>query len=253
MPNDLLCAIWCLDSQYATNVLQNDQTVGYVLPEEPRVFVQDDLVRFAGVFGHHREHDTTVANVRIEDPLETALIADLPIVHRANALSDWHHLGQLEIWELLEESALDSLDFVGEDLDFVGSLLRQILVKEWHFTRLESLLTVPVLKVRVNTSRVNNLVRRGQGQVKEAWDGDGGDAVGQGHSGADVVDALKRVTGEVEVLFGPDDVHLFPVVERLADERDIHETEERDVSASQLLSPAKCALRLPIEGTLPKD
>ena len=178
MPDDLLCAVWRLDSQYATDVFQNDQTVGYVLPEESRILVQDDSVRFAGVFGDHGEHDTTVADVRIEDPFETACIADLTIVHGADALSDWHDLGQLEIWELLEESSLDSLDFIGEDLDLVGSLLGQVLVKEWHFTRLESLLTVPVLEVRVNTSRVDDLIRRGQGQVKEAWNRDGRDAVG---------------------------------------------------------------------------
>ena len=178
MPDDLLCAVWRLDSQDATDVLQNDQTVGYVLPEEPRILVQDDSVWFAGVFGDHREHDTTVADIRIEDPFETARIADLTIVHGADALSDWHDLRQLKIWELLEESALDSLDFIGKDLDLVGSLLGQILVKEWHFTRLESLLTVPVLEVRVDTSRVDDLIRRGQSQVKEAWNRDGRDAVG---------------------------------------------------------------------------
>ena len=67
------------------------------------------------------------------------------------------------------------------------------------------------------------------------------------------MNALEWVAREVEMLFGPDDVHLFTVVESLANEWDVHETEESDVPASELFRTAERALCLPIEGTLAKD
>ena len=67
------------------------------------------------------------------------------------------------------------------------------------------------------------------------------------------MNALEWVAREVEMLFGPDDVHLFTVVESLTNEWDVHETEESDVPASELFRTAERALCLPIEGTLAKD
>jgi len=69
MPHDLLRAVRRLNSNDASDVLENDKTVGNVFPEEPRVFVQDDSVRHIWVLGNHWELNATVADVRVEDTL----------------------------------------------------------------------------------------------------------------------------------------------------------------------------------------
>ena len=55
------------------------------------------------------------------------------------------------------------------------------------------------------------------------------------------------------MLFGPDDVDLFPVIECLADEGHVHEAEHGDVATSELFGSTEGRLGLPIEGTLPED
>lgn len=67
------------------------------------------------------------------------------------------------------------------------------------------------------------------------------------------MDALKRVACQVQVLFGPDNVDLLPVIERLADEGNVHEAEHGDVATGQLFGSTESRLGLPIEGTLPED
>ena len=67
------------------------------------------------------------------------------------------------------------------------------------------------------------------------------------------MDLLERVTCQVEVLLGPNDVDLFAVVESLADERHVHETEESDVAAGDLLGATHGVGGLPVEGALTED
>jgi len=100
---------------------------------------------------------------------------------------------------------------------------------------------------------VDDLVRRSESEVKEAWDRDGGDGVSQGHRAADVVHSLEWVTRQVQVLLGPDDVHFFTVVESFADERNVHQTEHGNVAAGHLFGATQGVLGLPIEGTLAED
>ena len=100
---------------------------------------------------------------------------------------------------------------------------------------------------------VDDLVRWGQSKVKEAWNGNRWNTVSEGHSGANVVNTLKWVTRQVQVLLWTNDVNLFPVIESLADEWDIHETEKSDVAAIELLRTTESALSLPVECTLTKD
>jgi hypothetical protein len=132
----------------------------------------------------------------------------------------------------------------------VGALFGQVLVKQRHFAGFESLLTVPILEVCVHATGMNDLVRRSESEVKEAWDRDGWDGVGQRHRRADVVYTFQRVTRQVQVLLGPNDVDFLAVVESLANERDVHETEKGDVAASQLLWTPESVLGLPVKGSL---
>lgn len=234
MPDDLFGDVGGLHTKDASNVLEDDESIRNVLPEEPSIFVQDDAVGNFRVLGDHWENDSAVTNVRVEDPLQAALVADLAVVHGADALGDGHHLGQLKLREQLQKRAFNGLDLIIENLNLMSAFLGQILVEQRHLAGLESLLTVPILKVGVNATWMDDLVRWGQGEVKEAWDGDGGDAVGQRHRGADVVAAFQRITSQVEMLLWPDDVDLLAVVERLADERNVHQTEQSNVTTRHL-------------------
>ena len=101
MPDDLLSAMRRLDSNDASDVLENDETVGDVFPEETRVFIQDNSVGYRGVLGDHWELNATVTDVCVKDSLQTALVANLTIVHCADALGDWHNLGKFKFGEQL--------------------------------------------------------------------------------------------------------------------------------------------------------
>ena len=48
------------------------------------------------------------------------------------------------------------------------------------------------------------------------------------------MNALKRVASQVQVLLGPDNVDFLPIIERLADEGNVHEAEHGDVTTGQL-------------------
>ena len=135
----------------------------------------------------------------------------------------------------------------------MGALFSEVLIKQGHLTCFERCLSVPVLEVSVNAPWMNDLIRRCECHVQEARDGDGRDAVGEGHSAANVVHFLKRVAGQVEVLLWPYDIDFFPVVESLADEGNILQTEEGDVAAVDLVDTSKCTLRLPVERALAED
>ena len=86
MPHDLLSAVGCLNAKDATDIFENTKAVGYILPEESRVRIENDTVGYLRVFRNHRELNTTIADVRVEDSLEAAFVTDLSIVHSADTL-----------------------------------------------------------------------------------------------------------------------------------------------------------------------
>ena len=55
------------------------------------------------------------------------------------------------------------------------------------------------------------------------------------------------------MLFRANDVNFFAIVDRLADERHILQTEQSYVSSQDLSSAPKSALDCPVEGTLTED
>jgi len=57
-------------SANAPNVLKNDKAERNVFPEKARVFVEDDLRGVFGVLGDHREGDSRVPKVSVEDAFE---------------------------------------------------------------------------------------------------------------------------------------------------------------------------------------
>jgi len=135
----------------------------------------------------------------------------------------------------------------------VSSLFGEVFVQQWHLGGLKSGLAVPVLEVGVDAPRVDDLIRGGQRQVKEAWDRNGRDTVCQGHCVAAVVHFLERVACDVEVLLGSNDVHLFAVVESLADEGHILQAEKGDVPLHEFSGATECELSLPVKGALSED
>ena len=66
------------------------------------------------------------------------------------------------------------------------------------------------------------------------------------------MDFLERVAGQVEMLFRPDYIHLFTVIERLANERYILQTKKGQIPSIDLFWAPQCKLRLPVECPLPK-
>ena len=54
------------------------------------------------------------------------------------------------------------------------------------------------------------------------------------------------------MLFWPDNVHLFTVIERLANERDILQTEKDKIPSTNLLCAPQCKLCLQVERPLSK-
>ena len=179
MPDDLLSAVGSLDTEDAADILKNAKTERNIFPEEARVGIQHDAVGHLRVLGNHGEHNATVTNVSVEDALETALIADLTVVHGADALRDGHNLRELQVWETLHQSLLDSLNLVIKELDFLGTFRGEVLVKERHLAGLKGGLSVPVLEVGIDATGVNDLVRWSQREVEEAWNRNGWDSVGQ--------------------------------------------------------------------------
>jgi len=86
MPDDLLGAVRGGDSDDSADVFQDAEAIGHVFPEKASIFVQNDSVGNFGVFGHHREGNSAVANVSVEYTLQATLITDLAIVHSTDAL-----------------------------------------------------------------------------------------------------------------------------------------------------------------------
>ena len=158
MPHDLLGAVRGGNSNDSADVFQDAEAVGNVFPEKASILVQNDSVGHLGVFGHHREGNSTVANVSVEYTLQATLITDLTIVHSTDALRDGQDLRQLEIGEPVEKCCLDSLNLIVEQLNLVGALIGKIFVQERHVFCLECLLTIPIFEVGVDAAGVNDLV-----------------------------------------------------------------------------------------------
>ena len=99
MPDNLLGAVRCLNSQYATYVFQNAESIRDIFPEKARVFIQDDTVRYFWILGDHWELYATIADIGIEDPLKTTFVTDLAVVHGADSLRDRQNLRKLQVRE----------------------------------------------------------------------------------------------------------------------------------------------------------
>ena len=253
VPHDLLCTIGCGYTEDVAYVFKDAKAVGNIFPEKARVFVQDDAIWYVWVLRNHRELHSRVTHVRVENPLKATRVRDLSLVHCADPLRDRYNLRQLQSGETLQKRGLNRLNLVIKNLNFMCAFFREVLIQQGHLTCFESCLPVPVLEVSVNAPWMNDLIRWRECHVQEARYGDGRDAVSEGHSAANVVNFLERIAGQVEVLLGPDDIDFFAVVESLADERDILQTEEGYVAADNLVDTAKCTLRLPVECALAED
>lgn len=221
MEDDLLVAVGSWHAANATDILQDHQTEGHILPEEASLQVQHNLAGVSRISWHHGEGHTAVAEVGVENALEAGLVSDLSLVHGANALSNGQHLGQLQFGEPAHQALLDRLDLIVKELDLSGRRIIQILVELGHLASLEGRFTVPVLEEAVDTTWVNDLVRRAQGHVQETGNRNRGDEIAVGERVASVVHSVEGVARQVQMLLGTDDVHILTVVDGFANERHI--------------------------------
>ena len=96
MPDDLLGAVGRLDSNYASNVFQDAETVWNVFQEKPRIGVEYHSIGNGWVLWKHREDNSAVADVCIEDAFQAAFITYLTIVHGTDTFTDWQNLRELK-------------------------------------------------------------------------------------------------------------------------------------------------------------
>lgn len=146
-----------------SNIFKNDQAKGHVLPEEPCIKVESYFL--SGLVNwQHGERHPAVANVGIENSLETALIRDLPIIHALYSIFNWHHLVQVKARVFFQESLTNELDFIIKILNFICTCLIETLIQEWHVLSVEGGLAIPVLEEAIHSSRVNDLITRAKSQ-----------------------------------------------------------------------------------------
>lgn len=100
---------------------------------------------------------------------------------------------------------------------------------------------------------MNDLVRRAQSHVQETGNGDGRDEVAVGEGVAGVVNALQGVARQVQVLLRSDNVDILTVVDHLANEGHILQSEKGELALLNACRAAKDVLSLPVEGTLTED
>lgn len=100
---------------------------------------------------------------------------------------------------------------------------------------------------------MNNLIWWAQSHVQEARNRHCRDKVAVAKRIARIVDAFKRVRGQVQMFLGSDNVHVFAVVYRLANKRHILQRKKCQFPLYDSVWTAKSVLRLPIEGSLTED
>jgi hypothetical protein len=70
---------------------------------------------------------------------------------------------------------------------------------------------------------MDDLIARAQSKAEEVRERNRRDEIGQGHNRTDLVNTLGWVSRDVEVLLGPNDVDVFPVIHHLAEEGNVLE------------------------------
>ena len=95
MENDLFIHVRCLDSDQLSDVLKDAQTEGHVLPEETGVKIQSNFFAISPLDRNHGEGHPAVADVGVENALEGGSVADLALIHAADALTHGHHLAEV--------------------------------------------------------------------------------------------------------------------------------------------------------------
>lgn len=166
-----------------TDVFQDDEAVRKIFPEEARIFVQDDLdvtgrsvLQVLAGNRDHGERDSAVAQIRVEDALEVAFVADLAVIHCANALLDGHDLVEIYARVFRQDRGLNGLNFAVESCDFVGALLIETLVEQGHILEFEHRVRLvrELVEEAGDSAGMNDLVARTKRQVQEGRNGHGG-------------------------------------------------------------------------------
>ena len=162
MPDDLLGAVGRLDSNYASNVFQDAETEGNVFQEKPRISVEYHSIGNGWILWKHREDNSAVTYVCIEDALQAAFITYLTIVHGTDAFTNRQNLRKLKSGETRQKRRFYFLNLLVKEFDFVSTIFCQIFVQKRHFTCFKSLLAIPILKEGVDSTGMNDLIRGGE-------------------------------------------------------------------------------------------
>lgn len=122
--------VGCGDSKDVSDVLQNAQAVGHIFPEKSsgevelnELLTRGNLREVLAFHRNHRERNTRVADVGVEYSFEASFVRNLALVHRADAVFNWHNLRKVQLRESSEELFLHGLDLLVEDVDFVSTCL----------------------------------------------------------------------------------------------------------------------------------
>lgn len=235
MEDDMLSNLWCFYAYHVSNILQYDQTVWNVLPEESRVYVQLYLNIF--LFGllqvlafnwQHWEWHSWISDVGIEYSLERWGITDLSIVHSFDPLWNWHNLVQVYIWAPLEDGLFDSLNFIIKTLNLICWHLIESLIQKWNIFELQHFVSLlwEFTEEASDSSWVNDLITWAQNEVHETWDWYARKIESLWHSTAHVMHILNWISYAVEHFLWTNDINVFSIVNSLANEWHVLKAED---------------------------
>ena len=196
--------VWRGNSNDVANIFENYETIRQIFPEEPSIQVQFhfnlfriELLQILALDRNHGEGNSRIADVCIENPLEVASVADLPLIHRADPVLNRHNLREIDLRVLRENRSLDSLYLSIQQLNFFGRSFIQIFVEQWHifeFQYLPTLLWEPVEEASDSTW-MNDLIAGAKRQVQKRSDWDARQVVTLAHQITGVVNSVDWECG----------------------------------------------------------
>ena len=129
----------------------------------------------------------------------------------------------------------------------------KILIQLGHLGSLECGLAIPVSEKADHTAWVNDLVRWAQRHVQETRNRDRWDEVAVRECVARIVNLFKGIRSQIEMLLWSNDVNILAVVNNFADEWNVLQAEQCDLTLEHALGATERVLGLPVESTLSED
>jgi hypothetical protein len=125
----LLVDVRGLHVHQLSDIFQDYQAEGDVLPKETGIQIQGDLLAIGAFDGKHGERHAAVADVGVEYSLEGGSVTNLSLVHRADALLHGHNLVEVQLGVTFQQGLFYGLDLVVEILDLISRLLIESFIE----------------------------------------------------------------------------------------------------------------------------